>query len=358
MTGLHYPHDDLARQLTVVDRIRRYEDVLLDVHTPGSAAYTRVRPRTDASALVVHPRVPAESLIYAPLITHKIADAGTDLIAAADSDNLAKSKTLVDEILADCNAHIASETYHVAAGVAIVPGHLEPDTTNTVAAANMSNAATGYTLADELAADLDAHVADDTFHNAVSDLTFPGTPTTVPLLTTKVNAIRTAMIAHFTDEVAHVGEDIVNFALASATTIGSDEASTQTLINLLKAYWNSHCGCGAANSADLAAVCMVANAAQDALVAHMNDQLVAHGGLADSTHAGTLSVVVPADDQAKANTLLNAIKAQFNLHCAVVDGGNYATLAAGLPLDWACDQLLFVKTSAAGVFTVTEFSGR
>jgi hypothetical protein len=41
-----------------------------------------------------------------------------------------------------------------------------------------------------------------------------------------------------------------------------------------------------------------------------------------------------------------------------VDGGAYITSGpVGLPIEWNCSGSLFVKTSAAGVFTVAEWTG-
>lgn len=326
------------------------------VYEPTGTAYMKVIPTDEVVELVVRPRVVTQSLVYAPLVTHKIADA-TTIIAADDATDLASSKTLADEILADANTHIASEVYHVAAGADWVAGHIEDDATNIDATAAMSSLATGYALADALCDALIAHVAGGTYHFAVSTLTFPGTPDSEPLLRAKVNALRLALIAHMDDDVAHSVADPVNSALVTATTVGSDEASDQTLINLLQGYQNSHLAVGDATAADLAAVVVAANAAKAGLLAHFADAAVAHGGQADETNGDTLTAVADASDQATADTLLTAEKATYNAHCAVLDLGAYITAGpVGLPILWHCRGSFFAKCDTTdGVFTVAEF---
>jgi hypothetical protein len=326
------------------------------VYSPTGTAYMKVTPDDDVLELIVRPRVTTHALIYAPIITHKIADT-TTTIAAADPDDLAKSKTAADEILADTNTHIASLTYHIAAGTAWVAGHLVDDDTNLSTADDMASLATGYVLADELDDDVTAHLASTVFHLAATTATdFGGTPAAVGALVTKVNLLRTAMIDHFGSATVHSVADPINTALATATTAATDEASAQTLINLLKAYWNSHCAVGDATADDLAAVIVAANAAKAGVLAHMNDASVAHGGTADATNSATLTAVPAASDQATANTLLHAIKDTYNAHCAIVDGGAYVTAgAAAMPLSWFCRGSFFAKTDAGGVFTVAEF---
>lgn len=330
----------------------------LTVYSPTGTAYMKVTPDANSLRMIMRPRTITQSLVYAPLVTHKIADT-TTTIAAADPDDLAKSKTAADEILADTNTHIASLTYHVAAGEAWVAGHLVDDSTNLSTADNMSSLATGYVLADELDDDVNAHLIDVTSHLVASDaVDFGGTPASEAALRTKVNLLRTAMIAHFADDAAHSVADPINFDAATATTPGSDEASDQTLINLLKSYWNSHCAVGDATAGDLAAVVVAANAAKAGLLAHMADDEVAHGGTADATNLATLTAVADADDQATANTLLTAEKATYNAHCAILEGGAYITAGpVGLPIDWPCAGAIFVKTdTSGGVFTVVEWT--
>lgn len=328
----------------------------VDVYTPTGAAYMKVTPTSDVLELVVRPRVTTEALIYAPIVTHKIADT-TTTIGAADPDDLPKSKTAIDEILADTNTHIASLTYHVAAGAAWISGHKETDPTNiTGAVADMSSLATGYTLADKLAAIVSAHALSTTYHLAASTYSFTGIPDDEPKLRIKVNALRTAMLAHFASTTAHNVADVENLRLVTATTVGSDEASDQTLINLLKIYWNSHAAQGDATAADLPAVIVGANAAKAGILAHMADTSAAHGGVGDATQYAVLLAVADASDLATSITLIHALKDTYNAHCAIVDGGAYITAgAAGLPIVWRCRGSFFAKTNGPGVFTAAEF---
>lgn len=328
------------------------------VYSPSGTAYMKVTPDAKSLGMVMRPRTITQSLVYAPVVTHKIADT-TNTIAAANATTLGSSKTLADELLADVNLHLAATTYHVAAAAAFVAGHLVDDDTNVATSANMSNLATGYVLADELDDDVTAHLASATFHAAATVAAdFGGTPDSEATLVTKVNLLRTAMIAHFGDDDVHTPADVENLRLAGLTTVASDEASAQTLINLLKAYWNSHCAVGDATAEDLPAVIVAANAIQTALLAHMADSGTAHGGVGDPTNYATLAAVAAASDQSTANTLLTAQKAGFNAHCAIHDNGAYITSGpVGLPIQWPCAGSVFVKTdTSGGVFTVAEWT--
>lgn len=339
-----------------IDNAPPYADApVVTVYSPSTTAYMKVTP--DASNLKMHiaPREVTHTLVYAPNVTHKIADATT--IAAADADDLAKSKTLIDEIVPECKTHIASTAYHLAAGTVLYPGHKAADTTNTSTADNMSSLATGYVLADELEADLIAHAALAASHIAVATIAdLAGTPDSEALLVAKVNLIRTAMIAHFGATANHYVADVENVRLATATTPATNEGSAQTCINLLKTYWNSHCGVGAAAAADLAAVICHANAVRTGLLIHYASATT-HGGTADATNLATLTAVPAASDLATAQTLITAEKATLNLHYAVLDGGLYVAVPlAGLPLEWNCLGSVWVKTDqSAGVFTTSEW---
>ena len=328
------------------------------VVSPATTSYAKVTPTSSTLKVQVRPRTITQSLVYAACITHKIADA-TNTIAATDPTTLALSKTCADELIIDVPAHIASTSFHVAAGTpVIIPGHKATDTVDAVATVDMSDLASGYTLIDALCTALTTHAASTTYHQAASTYAFPATPNTEPLLRVKVNLLRTALLAHLADTTVHSVSDTANLALVTATTIGSDQASDQTLINLLKAYQNSHVGIGAATSADLPAVIVKANALRAGILAHYAD-LAGHGGIGDATDLATLTAVAVATDQATANTLLTAEKAVTNLHCAIVDGGAYVTSGpVGLPLDWPCSAPFYIKTdTSAGVLTVTEWTG-
>lgn len=77
---------------------------------------------------------------------HKQADT-TNTIAAATVTDLATAQTFLNEVKTDYNAHIGSTTFHAAA-----------DATNTVTAANATDQATAETLANEIKTDLNAHI--------------------------------------------------------------------------------------------------------------------------------------------------------------------------------------------------------
>jgi hypothetical protein len=330
-------------------------------YTPSGAAYVKVTPDAKTLGMVIRPRVITESLVYAPIVTHYIADT-TATIGAADPDDLPKSKTAVDEIMADCNTHIANLTYHVAAGAAFWDGHLATDATNTTGAADMGlgDLAAGYTLYTELKADLIAHAASVVFHSAaVAVLTLPGVPDSEALLVAATNALRLAYLDHFASLAAHSVSDVENVRLVTATAADAvNTAGCRTNLNLYKAYWNSHVAIGDVTAADLAAVIVSANAAKAALLAHMADATVAHGGVGDATNRATLLAVADASDLATAITLIHAEKDTYNAHCAIVDGGAYITSGpVGLPIEWNCSGSLFVKTSASGVFTAAEWTG-
>ena len=330
---------------------------VVTVYEPSTTEYVSITPDATCRKMVVRPRTTTHALIYAPLITHKIADT-TNTIAAADTDGLAKSQTLVDELLADAAAHIASTTYHVAAGTAIVPGHKTDDTTNVLTSANMSNLGTGYTLVDEMDDDFNAHVISTTVHPvAGAAVDFGGTPDDEPKLVVKVNLVRTAMAAHFGSATVHTPADTVNAALVAATVVATNEATAQTLINLLKGYWNSHCAVGDATADDLAGVCVHANAIRAALLEHFASTSV-HGGAADDTALAALAAKPVATDATTSYALLNEEKASYSTtHCALVDGGAYITAgAAGVPIEWDCLGAFWAKTdNSGGVITAAEF---
>jgi hypothetical protein len=71
----------------------------------------------------------------------------TALAAIADATDLATAQTLLNACKTQWGTHLAE------AGV-----HFNNDATNTIAAANMSNQATGDTLANEMKTDINAHI--------------------------------------------------------------------------------------------------------------------------------------------------------------------------------------------------------
>lgn len=328
---------------------------IVTVYSPTGVAYAKFTPNASNFMAEIRPRVTTESLLYAGLLTHKTADATS--IGAADASDLATSKTLAIEILSEANVHTGSTTYHVAAQAAFIPGHKAQDTT-TVAAADMSNLATGYTLIEELWTDWHTHTASLTYHQtadtAVSD---PGVPDSEPLLTAKTNLLRTDMLEHMLSAVHHTVSDPVTRALVAATTEGSNEATTQTLINLLKSYFPVHFT--TFDNTNLSGVVMTANSARAALLSHYNSTTY-HGGAtmgtADTTNYATLNAVAAATDLASAQTLLNAEKSTLNLHYVILDNGAYATVPGADGLPWQCLGPVWVRTSASGgVWTTSEW---
>lgn len=323
-------------------------------YTPPTTAYARVVPNAENLAMIVRPRTATDALIFAGAIVHKIADATT--IAAANATDLASAKTLLDELMPEGKTHIASTAIHVAAGAVMYPGHKAADTTNLNTAADMSDLATGYVLADEQDDDYNAHAMSDTFHMvAATAVDFGGTPDSEETLVIKANLIRSAVIAHFGSPIAHYAADVENARLATATTPATDTATAQTLMNLLKAYWASHCGIGAAAAADLAAVICHANAVQRGLTTHFTET-DSHGGAADAGNLATLVAVPSATDLATAQTLATAEKATLTAHYAITDAGAYQTVPAGQPLEWPCAGAFFCRTSTSGAtFTTAEY---
>lgn len=80
-------------------------------------------------------------------LAHKVADT-TNSISSADATDLASAITLANELKAEFNAHIASTTFHYTA-----------DATNTVATANASDQTTLNALVNQLKTSLNAHMA-------------------------------------------------------------------------------------------------------------------------------------------------------------------------------------------------------
>jgi hypothetical protein len=80
-------------------------------------------------------------------LAHKAADT-TALAAAYPATDLATAQTLANDIKAKMNTHIASTTFHYNA-----------DATNTIASANATNQASLDTLLNEIKTKLNAHMA-------------------------------------------------------------------------------------------------------------------------------------------------------------------------------------------------------
>lgn len=81
-------------------------------------------------------------------LAHKVADPAPVLVKPTSSSTLVDLQTFVNAVKADYNTHRASTTYH---GVA--------DGTNTITSADATDQASADTLANELKADLNLHMA-------------------------------------------------------------------------------------------------------------------------------------------------------------------------------------------------------
>lgn len=204
---------------------------VVTVYTPSTTAYLKVTPDPKTLAMVVRARTTSDDLIYAGIVTHKIADVTT--IAAANGSDDTTDRALATELKGDFNTHTASTAYHVAAGVAIA----------------------------------DANATDDA---------------TLIALTLALNA---KWLEH-----------------AASTTI--------------------------------------------------------HGGRVDQTmlDAVTALNLAVAPSKAQCRTYLNALKPLHAAHLVVVDGGLYATVAAGMPYPHDSLGSFFCRTSTSGgTFTTTGY---
>ncbi|MGB7545589.1 MAG: hypothetical protein WBL92_08330, partial [Methanothrix sp.] len=322
---------------------------VMTLYTPVTTAYVKVTPNAADLDMLIAPQVTTETLQIASLVTHKIVEATS--IAAADPDDLPKSITAADEMYGEINTHIASLTYHVAAGTAFIEGHKVSDETNLSTADNMADLATGYTLYAELKLDLTAHAASAVIHNAAVAVapTLPATPNSESLLVAATNATRLAMIAHFGSVVAHSPADVENVRLVTALAADAvNTAGCLTNLNAIKACYNSHCGVGDVVHADLPAVIVSANAIHAALLAHFADATVAHGGRADAVALAAQTLGVAATNLATAYALLHVSKDAYNAHGQVCDGGIYFSVgAAVMPCHWPCLGSFFCKTNVS-----------
>ena len=172
------------------------------------------------------------------------------------------------------------------------------------------------------------------------------------------------------DDLYYAG--IVTHKIGDATTIAAtvpaaSEAQDYALSIELIADHNTHTGSttyhmtatAAASSTaatDEATLVAQANVSRTAMLAHYADT-AAHGGRADATNLATVTATTIATNAATARTLLNALYPAHQAHLLVTDGGAYATVPAGSPLEWPCLGTVFVRASTSGnSFTVTEFT--
>ena len=161
------------------------------VVSPATTSYAKVTPSANTLMTRCRPRTITQSLVYAATIVHKIADAN-GIAATNPAVTDANAYALINEIKSDFNVHIASTSYHVAAG------------TNTIATVDATDLATTVAL---------------------------------------TNAVATALAAHFGSTSVHGGmTDAVNLAavVAAQAAPATDMATSKTEMNLLVTAWIAH----------------------------------------------------------------------------------------------------------------------
>jgi hypothetical protein len=129
----------------------------MTLYSPATTAYVKVTPAADTLLMTVAPTVTTETLTYASLITHKIADVTTITTAAPTTDETDRLRAT--EFKNDFNTHVASTAYHLAAGTAI-------------ATADATSDPTLIALCQALDARLKAHAASTTEHGGRGDAVF------------------------------------------------------------------------------------------------------------------------------------------------------------------------------------------
>jgi hypothetical protein len=100
---------------------------VMTLYSPSTTAYVKVTPADDTLLTEVAPIVTTETLRYAALITHKIADATTITSAAPTTDETDRLRAT--EFKDDFNTHVAATAYHDAAGTAIATADATDDDT-------------------------------------------------------------------------------------------------------------------------------------------------------------------------------------------------------------------------------------
>ena len=194
---------------------------------------------------------------------HKIPDATNTLGSAASNDSTdvyALANDFIDKVI----AHIGGTTWHVTA-------------TGTITHVDATTEGTATTLCNLIRTSLIAHLGSgtnalhggvqDTVNSALVVATTAATnaatnKTLVNLLRTyyiahcalggpatneattvaQANAIRTGLLAHYADAVAHYTADTVDLALVNATTASTDAATALTLMNALATPYYNHLG--------------------------------------------------------------------------------------------------------------------
>lgn len=139
---------------------------VLTLYSPSTTAYAKVTPTATALLTEAAPIVTTETLQYASLITHKIADATTITSDAPTTDETDRLRA--NEFKADFNTHVAALAYHDTAGTAI-------------ATADATSDATLIALTVAIDAAMKAHAASTTEHGGRGDAVFAAALVTLAL---------------------------------------------------------------------------------------------------------------------------------------------------------------------------------
>lgn len=250
-----------------------------------------------------------------------------DAVATADATNYATAYTLLNDLKAALNLHyIKSAPHHRHADNAYAAGrgapHLVADS-NAEATANATDAATGYALANSLKAKHNAHcgkllgihhVADATNTTAAADADDEAKTVTL------ANELKADLNAHAADTThGHFIADGINSAITTADA--TNFATSWTLLNVCKAFYNAHIAAAqiaaketaiitSANATDAASAHTLANELKTDLNAHMASAVLHYQ--ADTQTAAVAAAA--ASDEATTVALANALKVAHNLH--------------------------------------------
>lgn len=287
-----------------------------DVTNPITAADAT----DEATAATLYADIRTQVLAHFALIGatgHTAADdSHADPGAATDWDDMSAGAILFKSIM---NSHM---------GITNLDAHDSQDVTNTSTAADMSDLASGYTLADELEADMTAHFANATAHTNADDETTVSfaTPNSEGTLVAAVNLLKDAANDHFANlfdsgsDPIHGTADAVNVVVIADCT---NTATAQTLINDIKAKWNLHLAVLALvvhGAADATNVIATADSGVQIAAAFVQANELKDNG---NTHiasegyhplAGTAEGTADATTEATFVALANALKATHNTH--------------------------------------------
>ena len=219
---------------------------------------------------------------------------------AADVTNTLTAKTVYEKTKALADE---TKTQYEAHRVLVGTQHAVEDSTNTVTASAVSSKATAITLLNQIKAKFNLHCAEPEAH---------GKTVVKAAIKALGDELKTKYESHrILVGTQHAVEDSTNGVTASAITT---KASAVTLLNQLKAKFNLHCAEAEAHGKT------VVKAAIKLLADELKGDYNAHRVLVGTQHAVEDSVnevtAATMTTKASAVTLLNQIKAKFNLHCA------------------------------------------